>query len=359
LREKALPEISISLPVYNGERYLASSIESALAQTFGDFELLIVDDCSTDHSAEIVESYARNDNRIVYWRNESNLGLFANYNEAQSRAQGKFIKPFAQDDIWDPTILEKMHLCFVKHPTVALASVSRNWVSGDGDELPTYREFDENKLLPGREVIRDSLLRLVNWIGEPSTVMYPRAIAGTGFDSKFYHLGDLDYWLRLVEHGDFFYLNEPLCQFRRHEGSTTNKNLKGLLFAVDMLLLGERNGKLLAELGISEREFAFNAVSTISTYVNHLTNRDEMSLSELLAVKPKTLEQARSQLDQFKALSYFALLALAEDKAVFDVKLREFTDAKHSVEQELSTVLDSRWWKTTEPLRAVARRLQP
>lgn len=344
--------------MYNGERYLAQAIESALAQTFGDFEMVIVDDCSTDRSVEIIEGYAQKDGRIRFLRNEKNLGLFANYNEAQNRAAGKFIKPFAQDDIWSPTILEKMHACFAQHENLALVSVARNWVTAECEVLPTYSQFTEDTLMTGVAVVRDSLQGLVNWIGEPSTVMYPKSIAGSGFDNSFYHLGDLDYWLRLVMHGDFFYLSEPLCQFRRHEGSTTNKNLKGLLFAVDMLLLGDRNRKVLDELGITEREFAFNAVSSVSTYANHLTNRGEMSLEDLLAVKPQTPEQTKSQLDQFKALAYFSLLALAEDRAAFDVKLGEFTAERNHVEQELSGILDSRWWRGTEPLRAVARRLQ-
>src|SRR5271155_20695 len=72
----ACPKVSICLPVYNGEHYLAEAIESALNQTFEDFELLIADDCSQDSSAEIIARFAARDARIRHWRNPHNLGLF-------------------------------------------------------------------------------------------------------------------------------------------------------------------------------------------------------------------------------------------------------------------------------------------
>ncbi len=100
--------VSICMPTYNGERYIADAIQSALNQTYGDFELLISDDCSTDLTADIVQEFMRRDDRIHYWRNDSRLGLFPNYNECMSQCKGDLIKPFAQDDLLSPKALEIM-----------------------------------------------------------------------------------------------------------------------------------------------------------------------------------------------------------------------------------------------------------
>src|SRR5579883_1951770 len=91
--------ISVCLPVFNGEKFLLEAIGSVLEQTYSNFELVIIDDCSTDASVEIIESFARMDERIRFYRNTSRLGLFANYNECMLKADGEYIKPFAQDDV--------------------------------------------------------------------------------------------------------------------------------------------------------------------------------------------------------------------------------------------------------------------
>ena len=74
------PQVSILLPVYNGAKFLEAAVASALAQTFADFEIIVVDDCSTDGSLDLIEQLAEQDRRIKFLRNERNLGLFANYN---------------------------------------------------------------------------------------------------------------------------------------------------------------------------------------------------------------------------------------------------------------------------------------
>jgi glycosyltransferase involved in cell wall biosynthesis len=235
-----LPTVSICLPVYNGESYLKDAIESALQQSFGDFELLIGDDCSTDKSDEIARHYAQADARIVYWRNSSNRGLFGNYNECMSRASGEYIKPYAQDDMFDPALLEQMLKVFKENPGVTLVACARRIVDPENNLIKVQSEFPEDKLLPGEEIVRSGLTSLANGIGEPSTVMFPRKFLGDGFDTSLHHLGDMDYWFRLALQGKFFYMSSVLCSFRRHPESTTNKNAKGLRFALDMLKLGDK-----------------------------------------------------------------------------------------------------------------------
>ncbi len=101
------PLVSIGLPVYNGENFLEQCIQSILKQTFKNFELIIVDNASTDMSEEICQSYAQRDKRIRYFRNPENIGAARNFNMAFHKAVGKYFKWAAHDDLLDESFLEK------------------------------------------------------------------------------------------------------------------------------------------------------------------------------------------------------------------------------------------------------------
>jgi glycosyltransferase involved in cell wall biosynthesis len=100
------PRVSIGLPVYNGERFLAQAIESVLAQTFSDFELVICDNASTDGTRDIAEAYAARDERIFYHPGLQNQGAARNYNRAFSLSHGEYFKWLAADDMIEPRYLE-------------------------------------------------------------------------------------------------------------------------------------------------------------------------------------------------------------------------------------------------------------
>ena len=95
------PAISVVMPLYNGEKYLKEAINSILEQTYSDFELLLIDDASSDRTEEIIRSYK--DDRIVYIKNEQNLGLIKTLNKGLDLAKGEFIARMDQDDISAPT----------------------------------------------------------------------------------------------------------------------------------------------------------------------------------------------------------------------------------------------------------------
>ena len=103
----APPRISIGLPVYNGEAYLAQAIESLLNQTFHDFELIVSDNCSVDSTAEICKKFAAQDQRIIYYRNDHNLGAAANFNRVVELAKGECFAWANHDDLWAENYLEK------------------------------------------------------------------------------------------------------------------------------------------------------------------------------------------------------------------------------------------------------------
>src|SRR5579863_4981502 len=100
------PVISICIPTYNGEKYLSECLYHVLNQTYSNFEVIICDDCSTDNTTEIINSYQQKDNRIKIFRNERNLGLCGNWNRCVEHSSGKWIKFIFQDDWMNDNCLE-------------------------------------------------------------------------------------------------------------------------------------------------------------------------------------------------------------------------------------------------------------
>ena len=99
------PRVSIGMPVFNGENYLAEALDSLLTQTFSDFELIISDNASTDKTEEICRAYAVRDQRIRYFRNQENLGASRNYNRVFELSSGEYFKWAAHDDLCAPEFL--------------------------------------------------------------------------------------------------------------------------------------------------------------------------------------------------------------------------------------------------------------
>jgi glycosyltransferase involved in cell wall biosynthesis len=100
------PKVSVCLPCYNRQDYVSESIESVLAQTFSNFELVIVDNCSTDNTPQIVTQYAQKDSRIRFIRNEYNMGIASSLNRAILLSIGQYIKFLFSDDLLAPRCLE-------------------------------------------------------------------------------------------------------------------------------------------------------------------------------------------------------------------------------------------------------------
>ena len=119
--QAAVPRVSIGLPVYNGEAYLAESIDSLLAQTWTDFELIISDNGSTDATEAICRDRARRDPRVRYYRNDVNIGAMGNFNRVVELARGEFFKWAAHDDTHAPRCVEECLELLENDPTVVLA----------------------------------------------------------------------------------------------------------------------------------------------------------------------------------------------------------------------------------------------
>lgn len=361
------------MPVYNGALFLEDALESVLCQSFEDFELIIVDDHSQDLSREIINHYARQDKRIIKTFNDSNIGLFANYNRCLKQAQGDFIKPFAQDDLLYPSMIEKSLAVLTNEPKVSLVSCHRRSIDSAGqllraDDLVSSADaFACDQVVDGKSVVRKCLFPVVNYIGEPSTVMFRRANIGSGFDEKFHHIGDLEFWLRLLMEGSYYHLSETLCNFRRHEKAATLANAKGLLGAIDLISMARKYTAVIESFGQSEHEFLKQAISAYSTYLQSLV--DYGTVSETIIANGDGLGDRDSQLRNeqlqnlidFRNLAFHAMLqiaALVSEPKVSLEKSRVISKNQFlikSLESEVRLLVESPSWRNTRHLRELSR----
>lgn len=134
----SIPRVTIGLPVYNGQNYLAETMESLLAQTCTDFELVISDNASTDRTETICREYAVRDERIRYYRQEENVGASANYNRVFELARGVYFKWAAHDDLLAPTYLERCVAVLDADPDVVLAYTQAKAIDDQGQVVKVY-----------------------------------------------------------------------------------------------------------------------------------------------------------------------------------------------------------------------------
>lgn len=129
------PRVSIGLPVYNGENFLRQSVDSVIAQTFTDWELVISDNCSNDATESICRQYAASDPRIRYFRQPKNLGGLPNHNKTLELARGEYFKLYAHDDMLKPTYLERLVPILDQDPSIVLAHSKVMIIDAHGREV--------------------------------------------------------------------------------------------------------------------------------------------------------------------------------------------------------------------------------
>jgi glycosyltransferase involved in cell wall biosynthesis len=145
-----VPKISVCVPVFNGERYLAQLLDSVLAQSFRDFEFLISDNCSTDRTRELCLAYAGRDARIVYSRNERNIGANANSELLVHKARGDYWVLFGHDDVIQPTFLEKCLVELEKDPALVLCHALTEFIGPDGEPVKVEFRAASEHATPGQ-----------------------------------------------------------------------------------------------------------------------------------------------------------------------------------------------------------------
>jgi hypothetical protein len=215
-------KISVCIPTFNSAAYIGECIESVLAQKGVEFEAIVFDNASQDHTWEIIKSFS--DPRVHAFRSDQNRGLAANFNCAVQQAHGEYIKLLCSDDLLEPGALELQAKFLDEHPELVMATSATRLIDSSGKVKAMVRWISRPVTIGALELRITSLL-YGNIVGEPSVVLFRREawLRAGSFRDGLVTLIDLDMWLRLSHHGVVGYLPIPLCRIRRHTLSMTNQ----------------------------------------------------------------------------------------------------------------------------------------
>lgn len=214
-----MPKVSIVLPTYNGGKYLRESIDSVISQTFTDWELIIVNDCSTDSSLSIANEYAEKDNRIRVISNEVNKKLPRSLNVGFDNADGDYLTWTSDDNMYLPEAIEKMVNYLDCYSNEYMVCAGINIISENGDFIRSGQAYDNVLMMSG------------NCVG--ACFMYKKKVLLDigGYDPDYFLVEDYEYWLRiLTEYGNIGYIDEILYNYRSHGDSLTVTRRKDVLF---------------------------------------------------------------------------------------------------------------------------------
>lgn len=252
--------VSIVLPVYNGEKYLDESINSVLAQTYTNWELIILDDCSTDSTPFIAKKYSADDERIRYFRNEKNLRLPKNLNRGFSLAQGQYLTWTSDDNKYKPTAIEKMHTALIENNSNFVFASCRI-INETGKEIE-YIMVDDN-----------SPKQLVGHNAVGACFMYSRkAYEAVGnYDPDFALVEDFDYWQRMYAAFGAVTIHEILYEYRFHDGALTSTMKKNVFNkTLEKMLL--KNRPLFGKLDAESNYYYYSGLNNCRTAIDDKNN---------------------------------------------------------------------------------------
>lgn len=204
------PQISIVMPVYNGERYLREAVESVIAQEFTDWELIFVDDCSTDRTPAIMEEYRAKDGRIRIIHNEINQKLPRSLNIGFSQAGGNYFTWTSDDNRYKPQALGEMFVYLEAHRDIGLVYADMDFIDESGEKIGFLSRREEE-------------LYSCNCVGACFLYKSEAARKIGEYDADMFLVEDYDYWIRFAKDYPIGHLQQCLYEYRQHGESLTEK----------------------------------------------------------------------------------------------------------------------------------------
>jgi glycosyltransferase involved in cell wall biosynthesis len=208
--------VSVVVPAYNNADFLAATLDSILAQTYRDFELIVSDHSSSDGTAEVMRRYL-SDPRVRLHTQPAGGGAPANWNAVTALATGVYLKLVCGDDLIYPTCLQRQVEALDAHPSAVLTAAQRDIVDAKGEPVLRGRGLSGLRgLTPGRDAIRRTVRAGTNIFGEPASVLFRReALAAAGnWDGRYSYLIDQASYIRVLLTGDCVAVPESLGGFR-------------------------------------------------------------------------------------------------------------------------------------------------
>jgi glycosyltransferase involved in cell wall biosynthesis len=232
-----MPKISVIMPAYNAEKYIKDAIDSILSQTFQDFELIVLNDCSKDSTEQIILSYT--DDRVVYLKNEVNMGVAATLNRGLAAAKGEYIARMDADDISLPERFAHQVAFLDANPKVAVLGTNVETFNENGPLYTGWSATDPAQM-------KVDLLFSCG-LAHPSVMMRREAVQTLGgYDLAYEGMEDYDLWCRVAENYDVTTLEQVLFRYRVH-GAQVTKNPSPKY----MQRLRSLKTRQLAQLGLS------------------------------------------------------------------------------------------------------------
>lgn len=290
-------KVSVCIPAFNAADYLRQAVESVLVQDYRDYEIVIVDNCSTDHTESLVSELQQlSKGRICFYQNNRNIGLVGNLNRCLEYAKGAYIKFLCADDMLLPGCIEKMAAGLDLYPSVKLVSCGRLVVDRHGNKLGTSHYVAGDNIVSGKQVITRCLFG-GNYIGEPTAVMFRKSDLKGGFRDDLPQLSDMDMWFQLLEQGDLLSLERPLCAIRSHPAQMTHANVRSGRLIEDNIKLFET---------YSQKSYLE------ATWLLRLQHKLLMTYRVWVSRKSISDETRKMVLDQYAIRSAYALMPVVE-----------------------------------------------
>ena len=313
-----LPLVSVCVPTYNGEKYLAQTLESIRVQSYRNLEIVFCDDGSEDGTFELLDAFkkqypARSAKLIT---KKDNQGIPTAWNTCLDNASGKYVKFLFQDDILEPDCICKMVDSAESSVRVGIVFSKREIIysSGNTEQMQESIKVVQNihegwtrleHIHEGQELLADPKLwdAPINKIGEPTAVLFLRSAVNKtgGFDTTLSQLADIDLWLRILQDHDAIFLDEALCKFRIHEKQQTQLNISSKRVEIDRfrLLLKAITHSHYEKLPFIARKSAHNTLNELVAQIlfssQSLTEHNH-KLSEELARKQEELVRKQEEL---------------------------------------------------------------
>lgn len=255
-----MPEVSVIIPNYNHAPFLRERIDSVLNQTYSDFEVIILDDCSTDNSREIIETYRGHEKITHIEYNTVNSGsTFKQWEKGIKLAKGEWIWIAESDDVAEPDFLKKIIEHSQENPNMSIAYCASNLIDEHGKKLnisgsnqaPDSQIHSKFKLSfseKGNDFIASNMI-LENSIPNASAVIFRNNKAQTSILDEIKNLklnGDWIFWIEVLKQGDIRFINETLNNFRHHNTSVRNSsrlsflNIQEYIYVMDRLSYDEK-----------------------------------------------------------------------------------------------------------------------
>lgn len=293
-----IPLVSVVMPTYNGEIYIAEAIESILNQAYTNFEFIIVDDGSTDNTSTIITSY--NDSRIIYIKKDKNSGIADSLNLGISKAKGKYIARMDDDDVSMPTRLEKQIQILESNASIIVCASN---VILNNRSISHTIDVTHSKIFTS--------LFFANSIVHPSTLIRRSILLKHKYNSAKVPSEDYDLWSRLIWEGQFYKIGEPLLFYRYNEYSETSKR-RGQQLSLNIyiimsmfetlgLIISEEEKVHIRNYASHNYEISIYELKDMLYWFRNLKNKDLVKLKFEMPVLNKSLEYHLSKF----LISYF------------------------------------------------------